>query len=65
MKRRQFNRQFAGAIAAASSVPLLSLCTRNKGVNRSPAMKRIISVEGVLDLSLTAKAQTQVIAKKP
>ena len=61
MKRRQFNRQLAGAIAAASSVPLLSRCAQ-KGVSRGPVMKRLSSVEGLLDLSLTAKAQTQVIA---
>ncbi|MGC1309348.1 MAG: hypothetical protein WA885_19175 [Phormidesmis sp.] len=65
MKRRQFNRQLVGAIAAASSVPLLSRCTRNNNISRSPAMKRISSVEGLLDLSLTAKAQTQVIAGEP
>ena len=49
-------------IAAASSVPLLSRCARNSTASRNVAIKRISSVNGLLDLSLTAKAQTQVIA---
>ncbi|PZO53779.1 MAG: copper oxidase [Phormidesmis priestleyi] len=70
MKRRQFNRQFVGSLAAAASVPLLSQCDgkappkkdRNNAAKRSPTIKRISSVEGLLELSLTAKAQTQTIA---
>ncbi|MGB3767605.1 MAG: multicopper oxidase domain-containing protein [Phormidesmis sp.] len=65
MKRRQFNRQLLGAITAASSVPLLSRCAQNNNVSRNPIMRRISSVEGLLDLSLTAKTQTQVIAGEP
>lgn len=64
MKRRQFNRQLVGAVAIASTVPLLSRCARSNTASPSATIKRISSVEGLLDLSLTARAQTQVIAGK-
>lgn len=70
MKRRQFNSQLVGFMAAAVSAPLLSQCDgeappkedRNNPASRSTTTKRISSAEGLLELSLTAKAQTQAIA---
>ena len=61
MKRRQFNHRFVGFMAAAS-VPLLTRCARNSGVSHSTTIKRVSSVEGLLSLSLTAEAQTQILA---
>ena len=64
MKRRQFNRQLAGLMTAAASIPLLSQCGRNNPASRSPILQKISSAEGLLELSLTAKAQTQAVARK-
>ena len=63
MKRRQFNRRLVAFCAVASGAPLLSRCTRNaRNIRGAVALERISSTEGLLELSLTAKAQTQTIA---
>ncbi len=63
MKRRQFNRRLVAFCAVASGAPLLSRCTRNaRNLQEAIALERISSTEGLLELSLTAKAQTQAIA---
>lgn len=63
MKRRQFNQRLIGFVAAASSAPLLSRCARsNSDMRRSRRLDRIVSQEGLLELSLTAKAQMQEAA---
>lgn len=65
MKRRQFNRRFVGFLAAASSLPLISRCARdNIAANRSHISQPVISQNGLLELSLTAKSQTQKLAQQ-
>ncbi len=65
MKRRQFNRRFVGFMAATSSIPLLSRCARsNNAPNYGNPLQRLTSQDGLLELSLTAKAQTQKIANQ-
>lgn len=65
MKRRQFNRRFLGLMAATSSIPLLSRCARsNNAPNYGNPLQRLASQDGLLELSLTAKAQTQKIANQ-
>ncbi|NEZ59508.1 multicopper oxidase family protein [Adonisia turfae] len=49
-----YRRQFLSCMAIAASAPLFSQCAR--------APRRVTSQDGVLELSLTAQAQTQVIA---
>ncbi|MGC1218663.1 MAG: multicopper oxidase family protein [Phormidesmis sp.] len=71
MKRRHFlrqsSRQLTGFAVAAAGMPLLSQCTKREGLKRegsnsdrmgrSVALKRITSKAGLLEYSLTAKAQ--------
>ena len=65
MKRRQFNRRFVGLMAATASIPLLSRCARsNNAPNYGNPLQRLTSKNGLLELSLTAKAQTQRIANQ-
>ena len=65
MKRRQFNRRFVGLMAATSSIPLLSRCARsNNAPDLGNPLQRLTSQDGLLELSLTAKAQTQNIASQ-
>ena len=65
MKRRQFNRRVVGLVTATASIPLLSRCARNNNAsNRSNPLQRLTSQDGLLELSLTAKAQTQNIANQ-
>lgn len=65
MKRRQFNRRFVGLMAATSSIPLLSRCARSdRAPTHGKALRRLTSQDGLLELSLTAKAQTQKIANQ-
>ncbi|MGB7247930.1 MAG: multicopper oxidase family protein [Phormidesmis sp.] len=65
MKRRQFNRRFVGLVTAAASIPLLSRCARsNNAPDLGNPLQRLTSQDGLLELSLTAKAQTQKIANQ-
>ena len=69
MKRRQFNRQLLWITSATLSIPLLSQCARNGAQNRNsaspnPSLTRIVSEQGLLELSLTAGVQPQRIGAK-
>ena len=62
MKRRQFNRRFVGLAAIAIGSPILSQCARKKANNPITKLPRISSSNGLLELSLGAKAKAQDIA---
>ncbi len=52
-------------MATAFGIPLLSRCTRSNNLaNRSSTLQRLSSQDGLLELSLTAKAQTQTITNQ-
>lgn len=64
MKRRQVNRRLFEVLVAASSAPLLARCTSAIKVSHPSRPTRLASKNGLLELSLTAKAQSQKIKGK-
>ena len=54
-----YRRQFLSCMAIAASAPLFSQCAR-----RPNPIHRVVSQDGLLELSLTAQAETQTLAGK-
>ncbi len=59
MKRRQFNRRLFGSVVAASGASLLARCAPAAKVVTLGGQMRLASENGLLELSLTAKARRQ------